>query len=126
MSLKLKDKNGTEINIGDKLKLEIEVQVGSRWVGRGRNRCSFPIKEKKIIIFDVEYGLFKTTFTGEIITWYLTTDEKESYNSTFWSGCGRTQSEKRANESRPVTFSLDRVLSSSLAQSSEILGKESQ
>lgn len=106
---------GEPIKEGDSVKCSIYTKTGEQTSGRGRSKQTYSVHEHIEVEFIVRYGLFKHCIVGEVITWYLETPQSITYNTGFWKGTGRTLSEKRANESRPHTSSLDTILSKGLA-----------
>lgn len=87
----LKDVNGKDIYEGDIVRGMFEIQVGSRVEGRGQNKHSYAIREKKEVV-----GVI--TFEEKLSSFYFNTDFKQVYQSHFWAGMGSTKAEKIANE----------------------------
>lgn len=107
----LLDRDEKEIYEGDVVKFSTRVttrQVSVKRNGRktGDIRSEYETRE---VVGVVEFGALKrglTPFYG----YYVKTDATESYNSKFWQGTGYTRSERKANESVPVTHNLSKPL----------------
>jgi len=116
MNTGLLDKNGNEIMIGDTVTAEIRAKTGERMRRRGRTKLYYSVEEKRTITGVVKFGIFK-----DMITLYLETGDVEKYVTHFYSGCGRTRAEKRANECVEVEHSLSRVITVAFAATCEIV-----
>lgn len=118
------DKNGVPLKEGEYVSIVINVVVGEERHRNGRNSRSFStysIRADKEVVFQLQFGWFKTIHDGEVFTWWLYTDSSQTYNTHFWAGLGYTKAQKAANEWTPYTTNNSRILSKSLAQRCELV-----
>lgn len=106
----LHDRGGKEIYEGDLFKYTVKVTVRQRPERRNGRKTGYLLSDyaNKEVVGVVTFGSLKRGTMSH--GFYVKTDEKESYNSAFYAGMGFTAAERRANESRPVSFDLSRML----------------
>lgn len=116
------DKNGWEIKISAQLKTTIKIKTGEKkhYIKRKTSYTTSLYKDIDVI-FTVRFGKFKTSIGEEIITYYLETDLTNEYFTHFYEGCGFTAADRKRNENVKIKESLNRVLTTQIAENSELV-----